>query len=236
MIISVLLAASILTFSYGVLVGRYQWPPYHQLASVKQFIFPKEEALYDARYLDKKSFFEIHGKDHYDLVFVGDSITQGGDWYELFPHQRVANRGIPGDTAFGIAHRIDSILSTNASKAFVMLGINDLLRSSSVDEILDHYFEIVAALVDGGMDVFIQSTLYVRDAGGGYLALADQITTLNERLEAFSVAQENVTYIDLNAGLATGTRLASRFTNDGLHLNGQAYAIWREAIIPYMDR
>ena len=32
------------------------------------------------------------------VVFLGDSIVQGGQWHDIFPDLRIANRGIGGDT------------------------------------------------------------------------------------------------------------------------------------------
>src|SRR3954451_1058356 len=44
-----------------------------------------------------------------DVVMLGDSITEGIDWHELFPHVRILNRGIGGDTSAGVLNRLDEV-------------------------------------------------------------------------------------------------------------------------------
>ena len=44
-----------------------------------------------------------------DTVFLGDSITEGGSWHELFPDSSVRNRGIGGDVTAGVLARIDQV-------------------------------------------------------------------------------------------------------------------------------
>ena len=43
------------------------------------------------------SMFDSYPIRQGDVVFLGDSITEGGEWNEMFPERRVRNRGIGGD-------------------------------------------------------------------------------------------------------------------------------------------
>ena len=55
----------------------------------------------------KRSLFEqlpIRGND---IVFLGNSITDGGEWNELLANPRVKNRGISGDRSSWILDRLD---------------------------------------------------------------------------------------------------------------------------------
>lgn len=53
---------------------------------------------------------------------------------------------------------------------------------------------------------------------------------LNKRLEALCDEKE-VTYLDVWGALADHEgRLDKRYTNDGLHLTGEGYVVWRDAI------
>jgi len=79
------------------------------------------------------SFYEQHGNHDYDIVFIGDSLTDSAEWEDLFPSSNIANRGIGGDRTNGVLKRMNSIYSTNASKAFIMLGINDLKFGSNIN-------------------------------------------------------------------------------------------------------
>jgi len=133
-----LLLVAIISFSYGMITIKYQFFPYSQLKSL--FVTTVDTPLHP-HYLRRKSFFDVNGNQA-DIVMVGDSITEGAEWHELFPNLLIVNRGIGWDTTEGLLHRMESIYSTGAKKAFVMIGINDLGQSRSVNEIFTFYLEI----------------------------------------------------------------------------------------------
>ena len=62
-----------------------------------------------------------------------------------------------------------------------------------------------------------------------------QIVEINQRLEQLAAA-EQCTYIDLYSHLtAPGSNdLDPAYTNDGLHLLGDAYLVWKEILQPYL--
>ena len=43
------------------------------------------------------------------IMFVGNSITEGGNWRRLLKDSTVINRGISGDNTFGLLNRLDEI-------------------------------------------------------------------------------------------------------------------------------
>lgn len=56
---------------------------------------------------------------------------------------------------------------------------------------------------------------------------------LNEELKI--LAEEfNYQYIDLYSFFTIDNELAYQYTNDGLHLNGEGYAAWKEIIKNYV--
>ena len=44
------------------------------------------------------------------VIFLGNSITQGGDWAKLTGDSTVVNRGIGADVTFGLRTRLDDFL------------------------------------------------------------------------------------------------------------------------------
>lgn len=74
-------------------------------------------------YQHKKQRFEYY-KTKADIVMVGDSITDGSEWHEMFPQLNIVNRGISGDTTVGVLNRLEGITQTQAKKAFIMIGVN----------------------------------------------------------------------------------------------------------------
>ena len=54
---------------------------------------------YSTFYMQRVSLFNKLPITPKDIVFIGNSITNGAEWNELFPRKRVKNRGISGDTS-----------------------------------------------------------------------------------------------------------------------------------------
>ncbi len=221
-----LLLVAIISFSYGMITIKYQFFPYHQLKSL--FVTTVDTSVHP-HYLRRKSFFDVNGHQA-DIVMVGDSITEGAEWHELFPNLSIVNRGIGWDTTEGLLHRMESIYSTGAKKAFIMIGINDLGQNRSVDEIFVDYVKVLEQLISHNITPYIQSTIL---AGGRHIDRNKSIMMLNLRLKNW--AEENgLIFIDLNQYLAAGGGLNMSFSDDGIHLNGQGYAVWKTAIQKFL--
>ena len=176
------------------------------------------------------SQFEVLSGTRAEVVFLGDSITQGGRWSELFPGSGAVNRGIGGDTTADLLARLDQVLALQPAKLFVMIGINDLNRGLGPDTATANYQQmfdrIDAALPD--TRVFLQSVLPVNDDWAA--TNNTHIPTLNAALQAQASAR-GYTYIDLNSAFSgPNGQLRTELSNDGIHLMGKGYALWREQI------
>lgn len=195
--------------------------------SIASFCYALEHSPH---FYHRKSLFELHGKSGYDVVFLGDSITERAIWTELFPGIKIANRGIGGDRTDGMLKRLDTVKGTGAKKVFIMADINDIAKGVSVEDIYSNYSSIVQSLKSVGMEVFIQSTLYAdRDP-----LWNKKVTQLNQRLITLA-KEQNLTFINLNLKLSKHSKLEKQFSNDGLHINGKAYGLWAEQIKPYIQ-
>jgi lysophospholipase L1-like esterase len=230
-LIAIAVCASILSFTYGVVTVQYKVFPFEQLRTIKQKLSPSPSPTYSDYFYHKKQFFEQHGGHNYDVVFIGDSITDGAEWEDLFPSLKIANRGIGGDRADGVLKRLDSIYSTSASRAFIMIGINDFNAGMEVDEVFNNYMAIVNSLSEHGMKIYIQSTIF---AGKRLENLNTKILELNEMLKQFATQNNAVTYINLNNRLAKDSLLSPIYSRDDVHLNGNGYAVWKDTISPYL--
>ena len=66
-----------------------------------------------------------------DVVFLGNSITQGGgDWSERLNYSNISNRGIGGDVTDGVLARLEEITFFKPKAVFLLIGINDLWNVS----------------------------------------------------------------------------------------------------------
>jgi lysophospholipase L1-like esterase len=197
---------------------------------------------YSTFYYQRATLFESLPVSSKDIVFLGNSITNGGEWSELFNDKHIKNRGISGDMAMGVYDRLDPILKGKPAKIFLLIGINDLARGTSVDSIVMKIGLIVQKIKKDspGTKLYIQSVLPVTDQYkmfGSHTSRASDIPVLNEMLNKLS-ENEKVIYVDLYTHFAdneTG-KMKSEYTNDGLHLLGNGYLLWRDIILPYLKR
>jgi lysophospholipase L1-like esterase len=168
-----------------------------------------------------------------DIVMIGDSITEQALWNEIFTNVKIANRGIGGDTTDDILRRMDTIFSVSPYKAFVMVGINDIYKGRSVDEIFNNYVRIVKEIQSKNIRVYVQSTLECQKSKCGINLTS--VRLLNKKLNGYATAN-NIKYININEGLTSDTDgLLSDYTPDGIHLNGKGYLVWSKTISPYVN-
>ena len=184
---------------------------------------------------ERASFFQAFAA-HADVAMVGDSLTDGAEWAEMFPGLRVVNRGIDGDTTRGVLDRVDGILAVHPKRVFVMIGINDFAdEHRTVDAVFRDYSVLVSRLQQGGASVVVQSTLpcnAARAAWKSCKAVNPRIQQLNARLAA--LATGSTRFVSLSALVAPDGGLRDDLTFDGVHLNGRGYQLWKEAIAPFM--
>jgi lysophospholipase L1-like esterase len=162
-----------------------------------------------------------------DVVFLGDSITEGGPWEELFPGVRTRNRGIGGDTTDGVLRRLEQVTRAQPAKVFLLIGTNDLYRGTSEDEIVANLEEILEKLKQESPDteVYLESVL---PRAADYRA---RIEALNARL-AEVAGEQGTAWVDLYPSFLDPESGAIRpeLSNDELHLLGPGYALWKEQI------
>jgi lysophospholipase L1-like esterase len=230
---------AITAYGLGLVTGRYGIFPYQIIKHAKNTLIDKKKKSLRAEKkrhsriyrLDKKSFFEINGTES-DIVMIGSSLIDRAEWNELFPDTFIVNRGIGGDTTKGVLNRMESIFSTNAKKAFIMIGLNDLAKNISVDEICNNYKKIVSQLRQHGIRPYIQSVLLVGDK---FANRNKNIVKLNLKLKELS-EEENIVFIDLNKVLfGNGTQRESFLSEDGIHLTGEGYSVWKNSIKKYIQ-
>jgi len=189
-------------------------------------------------YYQKKSLFESLPDTKREIIFLGNSITDGGEWAELFKNEKIKNRGISGDITDGVLYRLDEVVSSKPDKIFIMIGINDLARGKTPDYVLVNYSKILAKIKETtpGTEVYIQSVLPVNDEFGMFVNHTNkskEIIEVNKGLKKMAVNFE-YTFIDLtNTFSDSKGKLKKEFSNDGLHLMGEAYLPCKSVIKKY---
>lgn len=197
------------------------------------------DSLFSPYYHQRVTHFETLPRGAGAIVFIGNSITDGGEWGELFGDLKVRNRGISGDLSAGLLNRLGGLIRSQPSKVFLMIGINDLARGIRPDSIARNIWRLVAGLHAGlpAVQVYIQSTLPVNaDLGrfSNHTNKTEAVQQLNALLAA-QAASRQYTFVDLYPSFCNAMgRLDTAFTNDGLHLSGAGYLLWKHLIFPYV--
>ena len=194
---------------------------------------------YSTFYVQRASLFSKLTITPKDIVFIGNSITNGAEWNELFPRKRVKNRGISGDTSEGVYDRLDPVVKGKPAKIFILIGINDISRDVKVEDIVLNMKRIVKEIQKKSpkTKIYIQSILPVNPDFGIFKGheKPQLIKEINQQYQ--NIAKEyNVNYINLYPHfLEEGTdRMNEKYTNEGLHLLGEGYLLWSKIIKPYL--
>lgn len=203
--------------------------------------FAQKEGKYSTYYYQRASLFEVLPVDSDDILFVGNSITDGGEWCELFQNPNVKNRGISGDTTQGVYDRLDALLKGTPAQIFLLIGINNVPRGESADSIAAGIRHIVQRIrqESPATEVLVQSVLPVTPQYGkfdGHTSRWQLVPEINRRVRRLA-QEEKVTYIDLFSHFADAEgKMKPEYTNDGLHLKGNGYLLWKEVVQPFLKK
>lgn len=190
--------------------------------------------------LRKRTLFEVLPVLSSDIVFLGNSITDGCEWAELFNNRHIKNRGISGDRSSWMLDRLDPIVGGQPRKLFLLIGTNDLAAGTPAAEVVANVRKIVERFQSESprTKLYVQSVFPVNDSFKKYAAKHGRhdadIVAVNKGLQALC-AEKGIVYIDLWTLLADKNgKLRADLTNDGLHLMGEGYIVWRDAVLPYV--
>lgn len=175
-----------------------------------------------------------------DIVFIGNSLTDGAEWCELFPGYSIKNRGISGDTTDGVLKRMANITDGHPAKIFLLIGINDFARKQTPEEVAADLGKILEyiTLFSPDTKVYVQSILPVNDFAHNFTGITarwKEVPAFNELYRAVA-ADNGATFIDLYPHFVDENgKLDAKYTNDGLHLLGNGYLHWAEILRPYIE-
>ena len=209
------------------------------LSTKSNFIIYFRPTVTSYYYLERQTLFDNLPKPSTNTIyFLGDSLTDGCEWSELFSNTKIKNRGINGDTSEGVLNRLNQITQSKPQKIFIMIGINDLLNNIDSTKILDNYQKIITNIRYNSptTKIYIESILpmnFELDKAKRQITNKD-ISNFNNNLKNLA-DNSNIFYIDLYSKfLNSSEQLNDQYTFDGIHLNGQGYLIWKNEISKYL--
>ncbi len=195
----------------------------------------------DVYYARRATLFDLLPVYSSDIIMLGNSLTDGAEWNELFDNCHVKNRGIVGDIIPGFFERLEPILKGQPRKIFIMGGVNDISHGVSADSIVSAMTQVVTTIQARcpKTEIYVQSMLpFNNDVRLWKLLKGREQVVVDGNKGLESMCQRlGVTFINFYP-LFVGEdgKMKPEYTNDGLHLMGGAYLIWRDALLPYIRK
>lgn len=169
------------------------------------------------------------------IIFLGNSITEGGAWHKLTGDTNILNRGIGGDITYGLLQRLDEVMRHAPSKLFILIGINDIAKDIPEAVIAHNCERIIRTILreHPGTKIYLQSILPVNPAYPGFpqhYNKAHEVVRTNTLLREVA-RTTGVRFIDLYPFFCDDQQHLDRtLTSDGLHLNEKGYQRWIEVL------
>lgn len=160
----------------------------------------------------------ILGDNQTDIAFIGDSLTDAYDVKSYYPEYTVTNRGIGGDTTFGVEERLKVSLFDIKPKVVVML-----IGANNMDTMFDNYENILIKLKENLPNtkvVLLSLTAMSKEWGR-----KNQLACYNNvKIEKYA-EKYNFTFVDLYTPLTdlTTGELYENYTIDGGHFTKEGY-------------
>jgi lysophospholipase L1-like esterase len=171
----------------------------------------------------------------YNLVFIGDSLTEWYDWQERFPDRRITNLGIAGEPVEGLLHRLDRATRSMGAPdmIFLMTGINNIaMEHYEIGGMIREIVERLTRAFDRA-DVVVQSILPVDLAWVDNMA----IKGINRRLQDMT-RELRADYLDIFSLFVTeaGKPKPGLLMDDGVHLSVEGYRVWAGAVDAFLRK
>jgi lysophospholipase L1-like esterase len=150
----------------------------------------------------------------------------------------VKNRGIIGDIVQGLYERMEPILKGKPRKIFILSGVNDVSHGVDGDSIGRAMEKLIVLIKQRcpHTKIYLQSMLPFNTDVQMWKLLKgrEQVVIDGNRAMEEVCKRQGVTWINLYPLFVDKNgKLREDLTNDGLHLLGPGYLIWRDAIWKY---
>jgi lysophospholipase L1-like esterase len=173
-----------------------------------------------------------------DLLFLGDSITQGwhenGTWQRFYAPRKAANFGIGGDRTEHVLWRIQNgELSGIEPKLTVLLVGTNNLSDNTPDEIAQGISAIIGEIRHRLPRTKVL-LLGIFPRGRRPDAVRDRIKSVNQKIAKFDDGSR-VRFLDIGpAFLSDEGTITREIMPDYLHLTRHGYRIWADAMEPIL--
>lgn len=155
-----------------------------------------------------------------DVVFLGDSLTDGCDLALYYPEYKTLNRGIGGDTTFGLEKRLQvSVFDVQPKVCVMLIGANNF------SNMFENYENILISFKENLPNTKI--ILVSLTSMGGSWGKNNHIAAFNNvKIKALS-EKYNFEYVDVYTPLLNmeTNEIYPEYTTDGGHLTHEGYLV-----------
>ena len=165
-----------------------------------------------------------------DVAFIGDSLTDGYDLAKYYPQYVTANRGIGGDTTFGLEERLQVSLYDLKPKVVVML-----IGANNMDSMLENYESILKGLQENLPESKIV-LLSLTAMGGEHWGRKNQLAAYNNVSIKLLAQKYNFAFVDLYSALYDVSigEVYEGYTIDGGHFTHEGYTVVTAQVTPVL--
>ncbi len=188
---------------------------------------------------------ETTKKGGFDLIFIGDSITQGWEgggksvWNKFYANRNAANFGFSGDRTEHVLWRMDNgeIIGLHPKVAVMMIGTNNIgHKSSGPVETTQGVIAIVTKLRKAMPDTKVLLMSIFPRGATAMDQMRKEVAAASEGFRAIA-DEKTVFYRDFSRTFLT--RDGDMWKNlmpDYLHPNEYGYELWARAMEPTLKR
>lgn len=169
-------------------------------------------------------------------VFTGSSSVRiWHDLQEKFPEHQIVNAGFGGSHASDLlAYTNELILKYHPKKVFIYEGDNDISAGKDAKSILRDISEIITKIREQNASVKV--VLIAAKPSIARWNLKRDYKRLNRKFKKMSRKDADILFADVWKPMLNGRKVKQDiFIEDGLHMNAKGYAIWYNAIKPYLE-
>ena len=173
------------------------------------------------------------GEDGVDVIFLGDSLTDGCDIARYYPEFQALNRGIGGDRTYDVLDRMKvSVYDAKPKVVALLIGGNNVLGSYNLKQTATEYEEILKG-IQGTLPETRVVVLSLTSMGGQCAAKNPEAALLNYKIKDLA-EKYGYTFVDVFTPLFDPEKMEIRaeYTLDGAHLTDEGYRVLSANVKP----
>lgn len=205
--------------------------------------YPEQPRLWQSFH---ESFVSRARQGGIDVLFLGDSITQGWNttgedaWQKHFAPFKAANFGLGGDKTGNVLWRIENgeLEGISPKVVVLMIGMNNLSSGQNTTTDIAAGIRVVVEKLRTKLPRSKVLVLGVPPVGADPMGL-DRVRAAQVNTEAAALGNgAEVRFLDLFPRFLTrnGTLVPGAYAPDNIHLSAQGYAILAEELHPWVEQ